>query len=115
MNDLALLSLEFIGAYGLAAMAFTGLYAGYLFLTRRKSKITLDRLASFALLSPVLWTGMSAIVALLGASNGLLPNSLAAGLYALVLCAIPATALTHSVIEEETRRINNNNSRSDKQ
>jgi hypothetical protein len=113
MDPIAKVSLELVGAYCVTAFVSTGIYTTYLLSTRRRQKIKSDRLLAFGILSPVLWLGMTAISFLLGATYNILPGDwTTAATYAALLCYLPALALSHSVIEDESKsKSNNNNSR----
>lgn len=100
MDPIVTTVLELVGAVATASLGAATGYAAFLAISGRRQKITWDRLGGFGMLAPTLWVGMTAMTALAGAYNGLLPNSIAAGIYAGLVCLLPASWLAHSVIED---------------
>ena len=92
--------LELAGAYAAASIAFTAGYTTYLTISGRRQKIKWDHLAAFGLLSPILWIGITVILALTGAYWGLLPANLSALAYGGLASLIPSIALAASVIAD---------------
>ena len=92
--------LELVGAYAATSLAFASGYAAYLTTTGRRTNLKWENILSFGILTPTIWIGMSALTGLIGAYWGLLPPNLSAMFYAAAACAIPASALSASVIDD---------------
>jgi len=93
-------ALELAGAYAAASITFTAGYTAYLATSGRRQKIKWDHLTAFGLLSPIIWIGMTTLLALTGAYWGLLPANLSALAYGGLTALIPATTLAASVIAD---------------
>ena len=93
--------LQLVGACTATFVTFTISYASFLTISGRRQYINRDVLASFGLLAPTIWTGMSDMIAIIGTGYELLPNSTTSVYYAGLICLLPASWLTHSVIKNE--------------
>jgi len=100
MNTIATTVIELVGVSAATIAIFSTGYAAYLASTGGRQNLKWDRIGGFGVLAPTIWIGTSALTAIFGAYNNLLPNSLAAGLYGGLICLLPASWLAHSVLED---------------